>query len=115
VEEKQPLGVGAKVAVALAAVQVVSLFGYITRAWDLFRIGHTSVLEPLLVTLSGAILPLIGGVLVVLKFRAATYVFGMAVLCDVFILIVGPPIMIIGAALSGCACILSARQFRPRR
>jgi hypothetical protein len=115
VEEKQPLGVGAKVAVALAAVQVVSLFGYITSAWDLFRIGHTSVLEPLLVTLSGAILPLIGGVLVVLKFRAATYVFGMAVLCDVFILIVGPPIMIIGAALSGCACILSARQFRPRR
>ena len=86
VEEKPPLGVGAIVVVALAALQIAFWGGYSSTLLELTRTGEMNILLSLFVTLSAVLLPLVGGVLVVVKSRAATYVFGVAAFCDLVLL-----------------------------
>lgn len=117
-KEKRPGGVSRNVALVLAALLV---------AWWVFsgsilwvgkvRTGEVSMFMYLFLTVSHGLLPLVGGVLVVVKSRAATYVFGAAALCGLLVLFVRPDLLLlplITIALSACACIFSARHFRSR-
>jgi len=113
----KPIGVGAKVVVALSGLLIAFWSVWGTTLWGQARTGEMSMFLYLFLTLSHGLLPLVGGVLVVVKSRAAMYVFGVAALCGVLVLFIRPDLLLlplITIALAGCACVLSAWRFRPR-
>jgi len=115
--EKRPVGVSRNVALVLAALPVAFWGVWGPILWRLARTGELNMFVFLFITLSHALLPLVGGVLVVVKSRAATYVFGAAALCGLLVLFVRPDLLLlllITITLAACACIFSARYFRSR-
>jgi hypothetical protein len=115
-KEKRPGGVSRNVTLVLAGVLIAFWVFWGPILWRLARTGDLNMFVFLFITLSHALLPLVAGVLVVVKLRAATYVFGATALCGLLVLFVRPDLFLlplITIALAACACIFSARYFRP--
>jgi hypothetical protein len=115
-KEKRRVGISRNVALAMAGVLIAFWVFWGPILWRLARTGELNMFVFLFITLSHALLPLVGGVLVVVKSRAATYVFGTAALCGLLVLFVRPDLLLLSLitiALAACACIFSARYFRP--
>jgi len=119
VKEGQPLGVGGIVVMALAGLQIVFWVAYISELLNQFSTGEVHIVFVLLVFISGVLLPSLGGALIMKKSLAAAFIFGVAGLCDVLVMLLWAPNFIVAlfpfAVMNVCACILSAWRFRSRR